>query len=139
MIRIVAVGKISQHLKETQEHYLKRISRFTKVEVIEIKKRKSREEEGKLLTSKMKNFTIALDERGETVTSKEFAALLQNHRNISFLIGGADGLSEEVKKRAHRLLSLSRLTLQHDIARIVLLEQIYRGFHIIKGTPYHRE
>ncbi|WP_457569436.1 23S rRNA (pseudouridine(1915)-N(3))-methyltransferase RlmH [Desulfurobacterium sp.] len=139
MIKIIAVGKIASHLKEAQDHYFNRLQKQSGIEILEVKKQRTKEEEGKLLLSKTKGFVIALDERGKELNSKEFAKLLQKHRYISFLIGGADGLSEDVKKEADMLLSLSKLTLQHDIARIVLLEQIYRGFQIIKGTPYHRE
>ncbi|WP_456437327.1 23S rRNA (pseudouridine(1915)-N(3))-methyltransferase RlmH [Desulfurobacterium sp.] len=139
MIKIIAVGKIALHLKEAQEHYINRLKKLTDIEIVKVKKHRTKEDEGELLLSKTKGFIIALDERGKELTSKEFAKLLQKHRHISFVIGGADGLSENVKKESNMLLSLSKLTLQHDIARIVLLEQIYRGFQIIKGTPYHRE
>ncbi|WP_456397825.1 23S rRNA (pseudouridine(1915)-N(3))-methyltransferase RlmH [Desulfurobacterium sp.] len=139
MIKVIAVGKIALHLKEAQEYYINRLKKLTDIKTIEVKKQRTKEDEGKLLLSKIRGFTVTLDERGKELTSIEFAKLLQRHRHISFVIGGADGLSENVKKEADMLLSLSKLTLQHDIARIVLLEQIYRGFQIIKGTPYHRE
>ena len=73
------------------------------------------------------------------MTSREFASFLLKHPFITFVIGGADGLSEEVKEKNDFLLSLSKFTLQHDIARVVLLEQIYRADQIIKGNPYHRD
>jgi len=135
-IRLVAVGKIASHLQEAQDYYLRRI-RF--LELCEVKKGRSREEEGKKLLEKFKGFTVALDERGREMTSRQFASFLVKHPFITFVIGGAEGLSEEVKERSNLLLSLSRFTLQHDIARIVLLEQIYRADQIIKGNPYHRD
>ncbi|ADY72741.1 Ribosomal RNA large subunit methyltransferase H [Desulfurobacterium thermolithotrophum DSM 11699] len=135
-IRIVAVGKISTILKEAQEHYLQKLRIL---EIVEVKKQRTKEDEGKKLLEKAKGYIVALDERGREMTSKEFASFLQKHPFITFIIGGADGLSEEVREKSNFLLSLSKFTLQHDIARIVLLEQIYRADQIIKGTPYHRD
>ncbi len=134
-IRVVAVGKIPPHFHEAQEYFTHRVP-FLKV--VEARKKKTVEEEGKELLKEAKGFIVALDERGKELTSVEFAKLLSSKANISFLIGGADGLSEEVKKRADFTLSLSKMTLQHDVARIVLLEQIYRAYLINKGSPYHR-
>jgi len=135
-LRVVAVGKIPPHFKEAQEHYLKKVRNL---EVVEVKKGKSREEEGERLLKKAKGFIVALDERGEEVTSREFAKLVEKHPTVTFLIGGADGLSDEVKEKAGLLLSLSKLTLQHDVARIVLLEQLFRAQEINRGSPYHRD
>ncbi|WP_163328614.1 23S rRNA (pseudouridine(1915)-N(3))-methyltransferase RlmH [Desulfurobacterium thermolithotrophum] len=135
-IRIVAVGKISTILKEAQEHYLQKLR---SLEIVEVKKQRTKEEEGKKLLEKAKGYIVALDERGREMTSKEFASFVQKHPFITFIIGGADGLSEEVREKSNFLLSLSKFTLQHDIARIVLLEQVYRADQIIKGTPYHRD
>ncbi|TCK04681.1 23S rRNA (pseudouridine(1915)-N(3))-methyltransferase RlmH [Phorcysia thermohydrogeniphila] len=135
-IRLVAVGKIAPHLKEAQNYYL---SRLGFLELYEVKKGRTKEEEGKKLLEKSKGFTVALDERGREMTSREFAFFLLKHPFITFVIGGADGLSEEVKEKSDFLLSLSKFTLQHDIARVVLLEQIYRADQIIKGNPYHRD
>ena len=139
MLKVIAVGKIAPHFKEAQEFYRLRIEKFTNFEIIEVKKQKTKKEEGNLLLKKSKGFTIALDERGKELNSIQFSKLIEKHPNLSFLIGGADGLSESVKKEADMVLSLSKLTMQHDVARIVLLEQIYRGFQIIRNTPYHRE
>ena len=135
-LRVVAVGRIAPHFKEAQEHYLKRVRGL---EVLEVKKGKTREEEGKKLLQRAKGFIVALDERGRELTSREFANLVEKHPAVTFLIGGADGLSEEVKEKADLLLSLSKLTLQHDVARIVLLEQLFRAQEINRGSPYHRD
>jgi len=135
-LRVVAVGKVAPHFKEAQEHYLKKVRNL---EVVEVKKGKSREEEGERLLKKAKGFIVALDERGREMTSREFAKLVEKHPTITFLIGGADGLSDEVKEEANLLLSLSKLTLQHDVARIVLLEQLFRAQEINRGSPYHRD
>ncbi len=135
-VKVVAVGKISPILKEAQDYYLRKIKN---IELVEVKKQRTKEEEGKKLLEKAKGYTIALDERGREMTSREFASFVQKHPFITFLIGGADGLSEEVREKSNFLLSLSKMTLQHDVARIVLLEQLYRADQIIKGTPYHRD
>ncbi|SNR76004.1 23S rRNA (pseudouridine(1915)-N(3))-methyltransferase RlmH [Desulfurobacterium atlanticum] len=139
MLKVIAVGKIPHHLKEVQEFYRSKIEKLTNFEIVEIKKQRTKDEEGNLLLKKRKGFTIALDERGKELDSVQFSKLIEKHPNISFIIGGADGLSETVKQNSDMILSLSKLTMQHDIARIVLLEQIYRGFQIIRNTPYHRE
>jgi len=135
-VRVVAVGKIAPHLQEAQLYYAKRVRGL---EVVEVKKRRTVEEEGKELLRKARGYCVALDERGKELNSLQFAKLLESRAKVSFLIGGADGLSEEVKEKADFILSLSKLTLQHDLARVVLLEQIYRADQIIRGTPYHRE
>ncbi len=80
---------------------------------------------------------IALDERGEEMTTRQFAALLGEER--TFVIGGPDGLSEALKRGAARLLRISSLTLPHALAQVVLLEQIYRAATLLTGHPYHRE
>ena len=135
-VKVIAVGKISPILKEAQDYYLRKLKN---VEIVEVKKQRTKEEEGKKLLEKAKGYIIVLDERGREMTSREFASFVQKHPFITFLIGGADGLSEEVREKSNFLLSLSKMTLQHDVARIVLLEQLYRAEQIIKGTPYHRE
>ena len=135
-VKVVAVGKISPILKEAQDYYLRKLKN---IEIVEVKKQRTKEEEGKKLLEKAKGYIIALDERGREMTSREFASFVQKHPFITFLIGGADGLSEEVREKSNFLLSLSKMTLQHDVARIVLLEQLYRAEQIIKGTPYHRD
>jgi 23S rRNA (pseudouridine1915-N3)-methyltransferase len=135
-VKVIAVGKISPILKEAQDYYLRKLKN---IEIVEVKKQRTKEEEGKKLLEKAKGYIIALDERGREMTSREFASFVQKHPFITFLIGGADGLSEEVREKSNFLLSLSKMTLQHDVARIVLLEQLYRAEQIIKGTPYHRD
>ncbi len=134
-LRVVSVGKIAPVFREAQELYLKRVRGL---EVIEVKKGKSKEEEGKRLLKKAVGFKVALDERGKEFTSTEFARLISNYRDITFFIGGAEGLSREVKESSDLILSLSKLTLQHDVARIVLLEQLFRAQEINRGSPYHR-
>ena len=90
------------------------------------------------------SFVVALDERGKTMSSRELAALfsdlqVQSRAHVQFVIGGANGLDEELRKRADLLLSFGRLTWPHMLARVMLLEQIYRCQQIQKNHPYHRD
>jgi 23S rRNA (pseudouridine1915-N3)-methyltransferase len=88
------------------------------------------------LDASLKGRVVALDERGKDLTTRQFAALLD--RETTFIIGGPDGLEENVKKAASLLLRLSSLTLPHALAQVVLLEQIYRAATMLTGHPYHR-
>ena len=81
---------------------------------------------------------MAMDEKGDDLSSEEFARLLGKHGSITLLIGGADGLGTAARQRATRTLKLSSMTWTHEMARVLLIEQIYRGFSILKGRPYHR-
>lgn len=135
-LRVVAVGKIAPHFKEAQDYYLKRIRN---AEIVEVRKGRNPKEEGERILSKVKGFFIVLDERGKEISSREFASLISKYPNITFAIGGADGLDEEVKRRGNYTLALSKMTLQHDVARIVLLEQLFRAQEILRGSPYHRD
>ena len=101
--------------------------------------------EGETLLARVRPgaFVVALDPVGESLTSEKFAALIEERRDHSlkdlvFVIGSHAGLSDKVKKRANKILSLSTMTLNHDLARIVLVEQIYRAFTLIRQIPYHK-
>lgn len=85
-----------------------------------------------------KPFSIALSERGKSIDSIEFASLLKDKNEINFFVGGAYGFSDEFLNECDYVLSFSKLTFSHELARIVLLEQIYRGFCINKNHPYHK-
>ena len=131
-VRIVAVGKMKEpYVREGVDKYITRIKRYCGVSVLEVK------DESRLL-AKAKGYTIALHPFGKEVTSEEFATLLKNKTDVTFLIGGAEGLPKEILSQADMRLSLSRLTFQHDLARLILAEQLYRAFTILKGLPYHR-
>jgi 23S rRNA (pseudouridine1915-N3)-methyltransferase len=132
MIRIVCVGKIKQEWKPAQEEFIKRLRRFCKLELIEIK-----EEKAEMVKNYLQGFVIVLDERGKQMSSQEFAKLLDT-KDLTFVIGGKEGVSDEVKQKADFILSLSKMTFSHQLARIILLEQIYRGFCIIHNLPYSR-
>ena len=126
-LRLVAVAaRLPAWAEEACAQYAKRMPRGYEVERILVKK-----EPANLAGC------IALDERGEDMTTRQFAALLGKER--TFVIGGADGLSDKVKQEAAQLLRISSLTLPHALAQVVLLEQIYCAATLLTGHPYHRE
>ncbi|MBR8464297.1 23S rRNA (pseudouridine(1915)-N(3))-methyltransferase RlmH [Campylobacter sp. faydin G-24] len=86
----------------------------------------------------LKGFCIALDERGESLDSYKFAKIFENNAQINFFIGGAYGLSDELKQKMQRVISLSKMTIAHKIAKLVLFEQIFRGLCINANHPYHK-
>ena len=150
-INIIAVGKLKEtYFVEACEEYLKRLSRFDNMSVIEVPEApqgKSIEEqckiEGESILSKVHGYIIALDIKGKKYTSNDFAKLLQSKRNegiseISFLIGGSNGLSDDVRNKADALMSFSDMTFPHQLFRVMLLEQIYRAETILNHIPYHK-
>lgn len=144
-IKICAIGRLKEKfLVDGVGEYLKRLKPFAKVEVAEIPECRTLEEEGaKLLAQVLReSFVIVLDVVGETLSSEKFAekiSALNLHgvSEITFIIGGAFGLSEEVRRAADFRLSFSPMTFTHQFARLILVEQIYRAFKIIRGEPYH--
>lgn len=147
-IRIIGVGRLKEsYWIEAQNEYLKRLTRYTTVEVVEIPAVGEDEtaliKEGeRVLKAVQGYYTIILAVEGKEYSSEGLASALSSvvdlGKPICFVIGGAAGLSQEVKKKADMLISLSALTLPHRLARIVLLEQLYRSFKIISGEPYHK-
>jgi len=143
MIRIIVVGKMKdKRLAALAGDYLKRLRPMAPAEVIELKDsqpaREGRDMVGKLASPVGNQLVVAMDEHGDDLTSQELAQLLGAHANICFLVGGADGLGPDARQRAGRTLRLSSFTLTHEMARVLLLEQIYRGLSILRGKPYHR-
>lgn len=144
-IKICAIGRLKEKfLIDGVGEYLKRLKPFAKVEVAEIPECRTLEEEGAKLLAQIlrESFVIVLDVAGETLSSENFAekiAALNLHgvSDITFIIGGAFGLSEEVRRAADFRLSFSPMTFTHQFARLILVEQIYRAFKIIRGEPYH--
>lgn len=156
-IKIYAIGKVKDFYKSGVDEYVKRLSAYSKVEIIEVKDEsisdkpndseitKAKDNEGKRVISLLKNneYLVSLDLGKKEYTSEEFASflskkLVSNGSNISFVIGGSYGLSDELKKRANTSITLSKLTFPHQLARLVLLEQIYRAFKIINNETYHK-
>ncbi len=143
MIRILAVGKLKdKRLSALADDFLKRLRPMAPAEVVEVKDsqpdKEAREMVARLGSAGGNQLVVAMDEHGEDLTSTALATLLGRHGNICFLIGSADGLGTAVRDRADRTLRLSSLTLTHEMARVLLLEQIYRGLGILRGKPYHR-
>ena len=144
-LRILTIGKPRlAFARAGVEEYLERFPPKNGVE-IETLRSSTRENESKLLLARSEGMLrVVLDERGEQITSRELARKiadweLQRTKSVAFLIGGADGHSDELRRKADWRWSLSPLTLQHELALVVLLEQLYRARCINAGTPYHRD
>lgn len=144
-ITLIVVGKLKEKfLVEGVAEYLKRLKKFATIELREIPECRTVEEEGlKILSLVPQNsWLCVLDVSGEALSSEEFAkkiaALnLNGISDLTFAIGGAFGLGEELRRAAEFRLSLSKMTLTHQMARLVLVEQIYRAFKINRNEPYH--
>jgi 23S rRNA (pseudouridine1915-N3)-methyltransferase len=151
-LRLVSVGKDRSGLFEPGvQEYAGRLAHYCKFELLELPDaKKARDpagaiaEEAASILAKLKpgETLVALDERGKALTSRGLAEWLgrlsSQGRDVAFVVGGAEGLGEEVRKRAALVLSLSAMTLPHRLARLVVAEQIYRAFTLLKGEPYHR-
>ena len=152
-LRLLAIGRDRSGLfAPAAEEYLGRLSRTLKLELTELPEARkhagtpqAKEEEGATLLAKVRpgERLVALDEHGEQPTSLELARRLARWQSLGqdvvLVIGGADGLAPAVLARAQEKLSLSRLTLPHRLARVLLLEQLYRAVTILRGEPYHKE
>ena len=157
-IKVVTVGKLKEkYLKDGIAEYSKRISRFAKLEMIELvdektpdkasesENQKILEIEGQRILSKVgdRDFVIVLAIEGKILSSEEFSkqleeASIKGFSTLTFIIGGSLGLAQDVKNRANLSVSFGRLTLPHQLMRLVLVEQIYRAFTIQQGSPYHK-
>ena len=136
------VGRLKErYWTEAEAEYRKRLRPYCQLEVVEHK-----DDDAQLTALARAGTVIALDERGPSMSSPEFArdVLAAGERGtlpspLVFAIGGADGHGDALRARAQRLLSFGRLTIAHRLVRILMLEQIYRGFRIVRGEPYHRD
>ncbi|MDO4813905.1 MAG: 23S rRNA (pseudouridine(1915)-N(3))-methyltransferase RlmH [Gemella sp.] len=156
-VSIICVGKVKEKFyRDALKEYEKRLSAYAKVQTIEINDEKIKvendseiqiamEKEGKNILSKIKDgqFVVTLEILGENISSEKLASKINNlgiqgTSDVAFIIGGSYGLSDEVKKRSNYALSFSKMTFPHQLMRVVLLEQIYRAFKIIKKEPYHK-
>lgn len=144
-IEVIAVGRMkknSAHL-ELWEEYSKQLQ--WPLKLIELEARSTAEEHKQILQKIDNTATlIAMDERGKSYRSRNFAQKLQEYQDngvqrLQFILGGADGLSNDIRAKAHLLMSFGQQTWPHMMARVMLLEQIYRAQQILKGHPYHRE
>ena len=151
-LRLLAIGKDRSGLyAPAVEEYAKRLARYVRFELVELPEARkhagtprAKEEEGAALLARLdpREHVVALDERGTEYTSVELARRVEawqgQGRDVALLVGGSDGLAPEVLARAQEKLSLSRFTLAHRLARLVLVEQLYRAMTILRGEPYHK-
>lgn len=153
-INIICVGSLKEKFwKEATDEYLKRISSFAKINVIEVKEAnygsseneilKAKKEEAERLEKYKSSYNVALEIKGKNFTSKGFAdnisnLMIKGVSSISFFIGGSFGLYDEFSNSLNLKLSFSNFTFPHQLMRVILLEQIYRAFTIINGKTYHK-
>lgn len=136
-IKIYAIGKIKEkNIQSMIDEYLKRLKIFAKVEIIELKDKGIIKESDEIIKL-IDNNTYILDELGNEYSSIEFSKLIENTDNIKLIIGGAEGITNEAKKKS-KTIALSKMTLTHEMARLVLIEQIYRSMMIINNRSYHK-
>ena len=145
MIKILCVGKIKEnYLREMIMDYEKRISKYHKIEIIEVKDEDNLEKEKEHLLPFIspRDYVITLEILGSVMSSEDLAKkideLFLNYSTITFVIGSSLGLHENVKKRANLALSFSKFTFPHGLFRGILLEQIYRSFKILNNESYHK-
>ena len=143
MIKIICVGKLKEkYLVDACLEYSKRISKYSKLEIIELKDSNIVEERDNILKHINKDYIITLEIEGEMLDSVNFSKKIDNiflsNPNITFIIGGSLGLHEDIKKISNFKLSFSKLTFPHQLFRVMLLEQIYRSFKIINNETYHK-
>ncbi len=155
-IRIICVGKTEKgYLPDAIDTYVKRLRHYVNVEMViipDLRKAGSmdvaerKRQEGELILKQVapEDCLVLLDENGKILSSKGFAEFLQKRmnsglRNLVFVVGGAFGFSDEVYQRADTKLSLSKMTFSHQMVRLFFVEQLYRGYSILKGEPYHNE
>ncbi len=156
-VTIITVGKIKEkYLIDGIKEYSKRLSTYTKLEIIELNDEKApenlsekdiiliKDKEAQKINQKITNgYIIALNISGNNLSSEEFAQKIieiqtYNHSHIIFIIGGSLGLSEEILKKSDYQISFGRNTYPHQLMRLILLEQIYRSFRINNNEPYHK-
>lgn len=135
----------NEHWLALQEEYLRRLSRFVKLEISELKEGRDKFEESKRIVRflNQKNFKVLLTEKGEQLSSRELAEQIKKWQDlgikeVTFVIGGTEGVTSEVAEKTCFSLSLSVLTFTHEMARVILIEQLYRAYTIMKGYPYQK-
>ena len=149
-INFICVGNLKEKFwRDAQEEYTKRLSAFCKINIIEIQERNNEnnveitlEKEGKDILTKCKGYTILMDRLGKNLSSEEIAKHIENlslkNSEISFIIGSSNGVCEDVKKSSNEKISFGKNTFPHNLARVMLLEQIYRAMTIINHRKYHK-
>lgn len=157
-IDIICVGKIKEkYLKEAIDEYSKRLSRYCKLNIIELNDEKTIDGQSALLDEKVKSiegerilkvikekaFVVCCDLKGKELDSVDFSKFLEDLgvrgiSDIQFVIGGSLGISKDVLDRSDYKICFSKMTFPHQLMRVILLEQIYRGYRIMKNEPYHK-
>ena len=157
-ITVITVGKIKEkYLRDAVAEYVKRLSRYCKLEIIEVADEKTpdqasetveeqiRDKEGERILKYIRDdmYVITLEIGGKMVSSEELADKInmlgiRGQSSVAFVIGGSIGLGREVLKRSDYALSFSKMTFPHQLMRVILLEQVYRSYRIINGEPYHK-
>lgn len=159
-VTILCVGKIKEkYLKDAIDEYSKRLTRYVKLQIIEVIDEKTKDnisllqeenikiKEGERILSKLPfnkgDYVVALDLQGKEFTSQGFSSFMQNNMtmgvaHIYFIIGGSLGISKDVLQKCNSKVCFSKMTFPHQLMRVILLEQVYRGFKIINNEPYHK-
>lgn len=157
-VTLITVGKIKEkYLRDAIEEYTKRLSKYCKLEIVETADEKTPEQASEAVEEQIRDkeaerilkyvkedgYLITLEIKGKQLTSEEFAAKLQKlgvqgRSHIIFVIGGSIGLGRAVLERSDYALSFSKMTFPHQLMRVILLEQIYRGYRIMNREPYHK-
>lgn len=151
MIKLICVGKVKEKFfEEAVKEYQKRLSRYAKLEIIEVEDVKGDnpniilEKESELISKNIcsKDYVITLEINAREFTSEEFSKKIENlqieNSNITFIIGGSYGLADSIKKRSNQAISFSKLTFPHPLFRIIFLEQLYRAYKIMHNETYHK-
>ena len=142
-IRIAWIGRTKEPaISSLTEEYLKRISHYVEVEGVTLRDEADLLAKSRASKGAAKATLVLMDSRGKELSSEQFASFLADYQQrnplpLVFAVGGADGFSDQTRKAAQHSISLGKMTLPHELARIVLLEQVYRAFTILKGHPYH--
>jgi 23S rRNA (pseudouridine1915-N3)-methyltransferase len=142
-LKIAWIGKTKEPaIQSLTDEYLKRLSHYVDTEGLSLKDEAAVLALTMGMRSQPKHFLVALDSRGKQLSSEELAQFLREHQErnplpLLFAVGAADGFGDEARRASGFTLSLGKMTLAHELARVVLLEQLYRAFTILKGHPYH--
>jgi len=142
-LKIAWIGRTKEPaINSLTAEYLKRLSRYAPIESLELANEAALLKQLEKSSGRTAPVLVLLDFRGKQLTSEEFAEFLDHHQNrgsqtLLFAIGPADGFTDQARRAASITLSLGKMTLAHELARVVLLEQLYRAFTILKGHPYH--
>lgn len=143
-ITLIAVGKIKEsYLTAAIEEYAKRLTRFCKLDIVEMPEGRSKAEEAKYITKKLKGKIIVFDIGGESVSSEEFASMfaedmVAGNSEFSLVIGGSEGLDDGLKQKADKRISFGHVTYPHQLMRVIVMEQLYRAATINNNITYHK-